>query len=50
MLKNQPPLTADYLITRDKDLLDLPNKRWKNTKIVKPEQFLSYLREKKLLS
>ena len=41
---------ANYLITRDKDLLDLPNKKWKNTKIVKPEQFLSYLREKKLLS
>lgn len=40
---------AHYLITRDKDLLDLPNKRWKNTKIVKPEQFLSYLREKQLL-
>ncbi len=41
---------ATYLITRDKDLLELPNKRWKNTKILKPEQFLSYLRRKKLLS
>lgn len=38
---------ADYIITRDKDLLDLPNKRWKNTKIVKPEKFLSYLRSKR---
>lgn len=40
---------ADYIITRDKDLLELPRKRWKNTKIVKPEGFLSYLRSKKLL-
>ena len=40
---------ADYIITRDKDLLELPNKRWKNTKIVKPEEFLSYLRRNKLL-
>jgi len=40
---------ASYLITRDKDLLELPNKRWKSTRIVKPEEFLSYLRRKKLL-
>ena len=40
---------ADYIITRDKDLLDLPNKRWENTRILKPEEFLSYLRRKKLL-
>lgn len=40
---------ADYIITRDNDLLELPNKRWKNTKIVKPEGFLSYLRAKKIL-
>lgn len=40
---------ADYIITRDNDLLDLPSKRWENTKIVKPEEFLSYLRRKKLL-
>lgn len=40
---------VDYLITRDKDLLELPNKKWKNTKIVKPEGFLSYLRAKKIL-
>lgn len=40
---------ADYIITRDKDLLSLPNKRWENTKIVKPGELLSYLRSKKLL-
>lgn len=40
---------ADYIITRDKDLLELSNKRWKSTKITKPEEFLSYLRSKKLL-
>lgn len=40
---------ADYIITRDKDLLELPNKKWKNTKIVKPERLLSYLRAKKIL-
>lgn len=40
---------ADYLITRDKDLLELPKKRWKNTKIIKPEEFLVYLRSRKLL-
>ncbi|MBA3724072.1 MAG: putative toxin-antitoxin system toxin component, PIN family [Candidatus Levybacteria bacterium] len=39
---------ADYLITRDKDLLDM--KRWKTTKIIKPEDFLPTLRKKKLLS
>ena len=32
---------ADYLITRDKDLLDL---KWKETKIVKPEEFLPLIR------
>ena len=40
---------ADYIITRDKDLLDLPNQVWKSTKIVKPELFLPILREMKLL-
>lgn len=40
---------ADYLITRDKDLLDLPNHKWKKTKIVKPEEFLPLLRSMKLL-
>ena len=40
---------ADYLITRDKDLLDLPGKHWKETKIIKPEDFLPLLRKLKLL-
>lgn len=40
---------ADFIITRDKDLLELPNKRWKKTKIVKPEEFLIYVRSRKLL-
>lgn len=35
---------ADYIITRDKDLLDLPNKEWQGTKITKPEDFLAILR------
>ena len=40
---------ADYLITRDKDLLDLPKSRWKETKIVKPEDFLPLLRQMNLI-
>lgn len=36
---------ADYLVTRDKDLLELPAKHWKETKIIKPEDFLPILRE-----
>ena len=40
---------ADYLITRDKDLLDLENHRWKETRIIKPEEFLPLLRKMKLL-
>lgn len=36
---------ADYLITRDKDLLELSNRKWKETKIVEPEDFLSLLRK-----
>lgn len=39
---------ADDLITRDKDLLNLYT--WKQTKILKPEDFLPLLREKKILS
>lgn len=38
---------ADYLITRDKDLLDLHI--WKGTIIMKPEDFLPLLRKIKLL-
>lgn len=40
---------ADYIVTRDKDLLDLADQRWKETKIVKPEDFLPLLRKMKLL-
>ena len=36
---------ADYLITRDKDLLELPNGRWRHTIIIKPEDFLPLLRK-----
>ncbi len=35
---------ADYLITRDRDLLELPEAKWKRTNIVKPEEFLPFLR------
>ena len=35
---------ADYIITRDKDLLDLPRNQWKGTNIIKPEEFLPLLR------
>ena len=40
---------ADFIITRDKDLLELPNHSWKQTKIIKPEEFLPFLRSKKLI-
>lgn len=40
---------ADYLIIRDKDLLDLPNQKWKKTKIVKSEDFLPLVRKMGLL-
>ena len=40
---------ADYIITRDKDLLELPNHQWQNTKIVKPETFLPLLRNKGII-
>jgi uncharacterized protein len=38
---------ADYLVTRDKDLLDMQH--WKRTEIIKPEDFLPLLRRMKLL-
>lgn len=31
---------ADFLITRDKDLLEIPNKSWDKSKIISPEEFL----------
>lgn len=40
---------VDYIITRDKDLLDLPNQNWKQIKIFKPEEFLPILRRMKLI-
>lgn len=40
---------ADYLITRDKDLLDLADQKWQETHIIKPEAFLPILRKIKLL-
>lgn len=40
---------ADYLITRDKDLLELPGGEWKDTKIIRPEEFLPFLRSLKLI-
>ena len=40
---------ADYLITRDKDLLDLPKHIWKTTIIIKPEDFLPLLRSLKII-
>lgn len=41
---------ADYLITRDKDLLELPKQEWKNTKIIKPEGFLPLLRSRSVIT
>lgn len=41
---------ADYLVTRDRDLLDLKDQQWKQTKIVRPESFLPILRTMKLLN
>lgn len=38
---------ADYLVTRDNDLLVL--EKWKETKIITPEDFLPLLREMKIL-
>ena len=38
---------ANYLVTRDKDLLEL--KKWKNTEIIIPEDFLPLLRKMGLL-
>lgn len=41
---------ADYIVTRDKDLLELPQKAWKKIKIIKPEKFLPLLRKMILAS
>ena len=39
---------ADYIVTRDKDLLDM--KKWRSTSIVKPESLLPILRKMRLIS
>jgi len=40
---------ADFIITRDKDLLELPRHQWKNAQIVNPETFLPFLRDKGII-
>ena len=40
---------ADYIVTRDKDLLSLKDQNWKGTKITKPEDFLPILRKMNLI-
>ncbi len=49
LLELAQTVKADYLVTRDKDLLSLPKSKWKVTKIITPEVFLPLLRVKKLL-
>lgn len=49
LLELAQTVKADYLITRDKDLLSLPKSAWKITKIITPEVLLSLLRTKKFL-
>lgn len=49
LLELAETVKADYLITRDKDLLSLPNSAWKVTKIITPEVLLPLLRTKKLI-
>ena len=49
LLEMVETVQANYLITRDKDLLELEDQRWKETRIIKPEEFLPLLRKMKLL-
>ena len=49
MLELAEEAQAEYLITRDKDLLELPQQEWKDTKIIRPEEFLPLLRSLQLL-
>lgn len=49
LLELTETVKADFLITRDNDLLSLPKNTWKVTKIMKPEVFLHLLRTKKLI-
>lgn len=48
LLELAESVDADYLITRDKDLLDL-TKQWKKTTIIKPEEFMQILRQASLI-
>lgn len=48
LLELAEAVKADYLVTRDKDLLSLPKNVLKITKIITPEAFLPLLRTKKL--
>lgn len=47
LLELSETANADYLVTRDDDLLIL--KKWKNIVVIKPEDFLPLLRKMKLL-
>lgn len=49
MLELAETAHADFLVTRDRDLLDLPNQTWKQTKIIKPEGFLPVLRRMQII-
>lgn len=49
LLEIAETVRADYLVTRDKDLLDLESQARKQTKIIKPEAFLPLLRKIRLL-
>jgi uncharacterized protein len=40
--------SPDYLITRDKDLLEI-EQRFGNTRIIKPEEFMGILRQNKII-
>jgi uncharacterized protein len=44
LLELTQTVNANYLITRDKDLLSLTSSKWKNTIIIKPEDFLPLVR------
>lgn len=47
LLELSETANADYLVTRDNDLLVL--KKWKDTVIITPEDFLPFLRKNKIL-
>lgn len=49
LLELSETANADYLVTRDKDLLELTQGRWKHTIIIKPEDFLPFLRSIKIV-